>query len=208
MINIVELLNSNVEGLTDDQKGKVEKLFQNALSERIAEIHRSYDQDIAAATGKTKPDGVKTYEWMKSEFAALKEAADKTAQAANEAAAAKIAQLESQLEKAKKGEGQSAEVEQLRKDLQDAKQVADQLRAQAKKEATAWEEKYGTLQQQHRQAEIKQHLVGLKFREDIPESLRELAVKNAVGYVAGLTSETDSSGNTIYRDSDGKQPGE
>ena len=194
----------NVEGLNDDQKGQLVKLFQNTIGGRIADIHRDYDRDIAAATGKTKPQGMHTYDWMKSEFSALKEATEKAASQANQAAADKIAQLESLVEKAKKDGAGNARVGQLEKELQDAQDVLNGLKEKHQGDLGSWESKYTELQNRYKEAEVKQHLVGFKFRDDIPESLRELAVKNAVGHVTGLTTEVDSQGNTIYRDKDGK----
>jgi hypothetical protein len=204
MVDFSDVIKQNIEGLTDEQKGKLVGLFQNVISERVAEIHRTYDQDIAAATGKTKPQGVKTYEWMKSEFSALKEATEKAAVEANQAAADKIAQLESLVEKAKKDGAGNARVGQLEKELQDAQDVLTGLKEKHQGDIGSWESKYSDLQNRYKEAEVKQHLVGFKFRDDIPESLRELAVRNAVGHVTGLTTEVDTQGNTIYRDKDGK----
>lgn len=204
MIDFPELIKKNVEGLTDDQVAAIAKVTQNAMAERVAEIHRQYDQDLKELTGKDKPAGVKTYDWMKAEFGGLKEQAEKAAQEANQAAQEKIAQLESQIEKAKKGGAGSVEVERLQKELNDAKDLAEGLKSQYEKQLSEWQEKYSGLNQEYRKAQIKQEIVGMQFRSDIPESLRELAINNAVQHVLSLNSETDDNGNVIYRNADGK----
>ena len=204
MVDFSEVIDKNVEGVTQEQKTKLVRLFQNAISERVAEIHRGYDSDIEAATGNTKPQGVKTYEWMKTEFSALKGVAEKAAQSANEASQDKISQLEAQVEKAKKDGAGNARVIQLEKELADAAGVMGQLKEKHTSDLGGWETKYNDLQGKYKQSGIKQHLVGLKLRADIPESLQKMALNNAVAHVGGLTSEVDSQGNTIYRDTEGK----
>ena len=204
MVDFAEVIDKNVEGITPEQKGVLVGLFQNVINERVADIYRGIDNDIAEATGSTKPAGMKTHEFIKSELAKSKEATEKAAKEANAAAADKIARLESLVEKAKKEGAGNARVAQLEKEVQDAKDIAEDLKAQHAKELAEREEKYTGLNNKYRKAETRQHLAGLAFRTDIEEDLRDLAVNSAVDYVLSLQAEEDSEGNTIYRDGNGK----
>lgn len=204
MIDFPKLFSSNVEGLSDEQIKVASELAQTALNQRVAEIHRQFDQDITTATGNAKPAGVKTYEWMKQEFAMMKTAAETAAQKATEAAQEQIKELEARIEKSKKDGSDSAQVAQLQKELQDAKDLAEGLKSQHEQQLTELQGKYDQLNTDYRRAEVKQELAGMKFREDIPEDLRELAISSAVDHVLSMTKETDTEGQTVFRNADGK----
>ena len=60
------------EHLSNYAKSEVDK----RIGERIAEIHTQYDKDIEEAIGQKKPDGVKTYAFMKDQLSKYKEKAD------------------------------------------------------------------------------------------------------------------------------------
>lgn len=183
-----ELVKENVEGITDDQMGKLETIFNN----KMGEVHRRYDSDIEAATGSTKPANTKTHIWLKEAFAAKDALVTQGAD--------KLTALNVKLTEALKSGANSEEVTKLQQDVADAQAVSAQLRTTHKTELSEWEKKVNSATGANTQLRLKSELVGLTFRDDIPADLLGLATSNAIAKVAGYKSETDANGTTIYRD--------
>jgi len=176
-----EILSKNVDGLTDEQVQAIETLsqnaFQEAISQRIGEIHGQYDQDISSVTGQTKPGGVKTYEWLKNVLSDYKTKAESGA-GDLEKYQTKISELESKL---KDGKGNETLVQQL-KDLEAQK---TQLQEALESTKSAAEEKV----KQERAAaaalkinyEFEKALTGVKFKPDeiMPEAVRQTYIDAA-----------------------------
>lgn len=187
-----ELLNQNIDGLTEDQAGKIVKLAENAFSQdiaqRIGELHGQYDQDIKSIIGKDKPGGVKTYEWMKNVMSDLKEKAEGGG-AELESLKAEKAELEKKLkEKLQNGEAS----EELKKEIADLTGKVSDWEKKYADESAAWKEKETTWQSQieKEQAaktglrinfEFEKALSGVKFKPDdlIPEAVRTTYIEAA-----------------------------
>lgn len=201
MINFKELLNSNVEGLTDEAINKIDTLVSNALNERVSEIYSDLDKDIESVTGKKKPSSEKTYTWLKSVLSEYVNAPtnEDDLKAAND----RLKELEKELKEAAKNGDSKKHVEGLETKLNDATNLIEDLKRKYQEDAKEWETKYNALFADSRRSEVKSHLTGMKFRDDIPEDLKALAINNAVNLIAGYESEKDADGNTLYR-KDGK----
>lgn len=198
-IDFEGLTKAHVEGLQPEQVAVISNLFKAAIDYRVANIYRGLDKEIADITGEAKPDGARTHEFVRTSLTKLKGQAE----VATKEAADKIADLENQLQAARKG-GSDAQVEQLQKDLQDAKDLAEGLKDQHQKAIGEWETKYSELNTKYGRAQISQDLVDFNYRDDIGENLRAMAISGAVDYVMGLTEEQDSEGRTVFRNNEDK----
>lgn len=196
-----EILKRSVEGITDEQAGKVLELATNILSIKTGEIHGRYDQDFADMFGKAKPQGVKTYEWAKQEVTSLKEQLTKAGQGSAEAEAlkARIKELE------EKGSGDDA----LKQRAADLQARVDQLTQQTQTMTQQWEEKIRTEQQKAAALkvdfELQKALAGVKFKPSdlIPDPVRDTFVDNAKAKILNQYRPEFQDGKLIFRDANG-----
>lgn len=164
-----ELLSANVTGLTEEQVSAVLKLsdnaFNQAIAARIGEIHGQYDNDIKSVTGQDKPQGVKTYDWLKNVLGELKTQAGTV-----DAYKSKIATLE---EAVQAGAGNEA-IKQQYTDLQSRFEQLQNLKETEDKE---WAEKLETEAKRNTRLkldyEFEKALTGVKFKSEeiIPKSV-------------------------------------
>ena len=126
-----------LQGLTDAQLQHIATMSQaderTVIAEKVAEIHTHYDQDIEAITGIKKPDGVKTYDNLKTILQDQKQKLSTL-----QAAADKVGDLEAQIgtlkEQLKKGGGEAtaAQISKLERDLSDERSRVSTLKDQLK----------------------------------------------------------------------------
>lgn len=178
-----ELIQKNVEGLTEEQVTALTKLSENAFSEaiatRIGELHGQYDQDIKSVIGKDKPAGVKTYEWLKQELSALKNQAEST-----QGLTAEIETLKAQIKDGKGGEAmeqQLADLENQRNELQKALEAE---KTAAAEKIQAEQAKAANLRISY---EFEKALQGVKFKPDdiMPAAVRETFIQAAKTKILG-----------------------
>lgn len=178
-----ELIQKNVEGLTEEQVTALTKLSENAFSEaiatRIGELHGQYDQDIKSVLGKDKPAGVKTYEWLKQELSTLKSKAEAT-----QGLTAEIEALKSQI---KDGKGNDA----MKQQLADLENHRNELQKALEAEKTAAAERIQAEQAKAAELrisyEFEKALQGVKFKPDdiMPAAVRETFIQAAKTKILG-----------------------
>jgi len=145
-----------------DNFSKIE--VEKRIGDEISKVHTQYDNDIHAILGERKESTEKTYDFMKRKITELKEASGGTDELKS-----KIKKLEEDL-KNKSGD------EQLKKDYENLKKTYNEDKA-------AWEAKTQEFMTNQDLMKIEIQLDAaagkLKFKEEIPESLRALAIQNA-----------------------------
>jgi len=167
--------------LTDEQTAAIAELSTNdenaVLAQRIGEIHGQYDRDIEAVTGLKRPEGVKTYEWMKADVLPKVQQATKL-QGKLDALKTEKEQLETQLKDGKIDEATA-------KRLQDLEKLKTDLQAKIEADKTDYDTKLAAAQKANTDItlsnEFDRALVGKKFKDEsiISKAVRESFVSNA-----------------------------
>jgi len=167
--------------LTEEQIKAVTELSTNdentVIGKKIGEIWGGIDRDVEAVTGLKKPDGTKTYDWLKSDvFSKVK--ATLSLQKKIDTLKGEKEELEKQLKDGKVDEA-------LAKKLEDNQKLVKDLQDQLKAKETDFNKKLAEAQEQNVSImvnnEFDRALVGKKFKDEaiIPKSVRESYITNA-----------------------------
>lgn len=185
MIDVKKLIQTNAPGVEGDVLEKLSTAFQNAINQRVGEVHGEYDQDISSILGRTRPQGIKTYDWLKTELQGLKDQAESgsgISQEEYDQLKTAKADLEKQIAE---GKGDTARIKELEASLQQTKSLVSEWESKYNNTIQDWEKKYQDKSEEvysiETRATVNAALAGAKFRDDIPESLRTLAIQNATG---------------------------
>lgn len=178
-----EIIKSNevLKGLGEDQIAAIAKLSENdenvVIGKRVGEIWGSIDRDVEETIGLKKPEGIKTFEWMKKDILPkAKQAKDLEGKIATQLAT--IADLEKQI---REGKGD----ETIRKALKDAEDKATQLQNTYTEKEKEWqkkvEESVGEVSKMKLNIAFNESLQGIKFKDEklVPKSLQTLSYENA-----------------------------
>lgn len=167
--------------LTQEQIAAITELSTNdenaVISQRIGEIHGQYDRDIEAATGFKKPEGVKTYDWMKTDILPKVGQATKL-QGKLDALKTEKELLETQLKDGKIDEATA-------KRLKDLETLKKQLQTKIDTDKTEYEKKLADAAEKNTSIKLSNEfdkaLVGKKFKDDsiISKAVRESFITNA-----------------------------
>ena len=207
--------NSVLAGLTPEQIAAITVLSQNdenqVIGNKIAEVHKAYDNDIKELFGVDKPAGVKTYQFLKDKVNELKTQTD-TSSLKSEIETLK--KEKSDLEKLAKTGGDAVltkQIEDLTKSIQDKDKALSDLRNDIKTKETDYmskiTEKDNELVTSKIEAEINGTLAGLKFKaldQSIIDTMIQTA-KQSVLQTGKPEFQKDEKGNTItvFRDVNG-----
>lgn len=178
--------------LANFKEAEVEK----EIKSHIGNLHNQYEKDVEPIFGK-KPEGAKTYNWIKDEASKLKAAADKLT-----AAETKLTELEKQLKEGKVDEAAMRKIEELDKEVK----RLEKLHKTAKQE---WEQGVEKERSEFRNVRIKSELnhamVGFKFlpREIIADEVREPFVNQVLNELV-VIADFDDTGKIIFKDQEGK----
>ena len=167
--------------LTDEQMTAITTLSKNdenaVIAKKTGEIHGQYDRDIEAVTGLKKPDGLKTYDWMKTDvLPKVKETAD--IQVKLDKAKADKTELEKKLK-----DGKVDEV--VKQQLEDATKLVTDLQAKAVTDKETYDKSLADVNAANANIlvnnEFDKALVGKKFKDDkiISPAVRESFIANA-----------------------------
>jgi hypothetical protein len=182
-----ELLTANekLANLTEDQIAAIETLSKNdeetvlhkAVGKAVGETYQNIDKDIEEHLGIKKPEGVKTYEFLKTElYPKAKKAGELESQIGTQTK--KIAELE---EAIKKNTGD----ETLKTKLKDAEDKLAAMNKQLEDGTNEWKTKYEETSKEVTtlkvNSEFSAGLSGIKFKDEklIPKSIREIAINQA-----------------------------
>jgi len=178
-----EVIKSNdlLKDLSDDQVGAIETLSQNdentVIGKKTGEIHGQYDADIKEALGIEKPQGTKTYDFIKSTLLPqIKTAGDVKTQLST--SKEKITELEKTI-------AESSGDDNLKQQLKDSQDKVTQMTTS---HTTALEEKAtenkklsGELTNTKLDIEFSNGIAGVKFKDEklVSASLRSMAINSA-----------------------------
>lgn len=198
--------NSILTGLSDDQIKAIETLSKNdentVLAKRIGDIHGDYDRDIEAVTGLKKPDGVKTYNWLKNDILPkvneTKDVEQKLKDAQEE-----VKTLKDQV---KKGSND----ETLKKQLEDSQNLVTDLKQQLDDEKTESKTKLDAAHKQNANilldVEFSKATQGLTFKDEniISKATRETVInaekaKLLQEYEADWIDDGDGGKKLVFR---------
>lgn len=182
-----EVLTSNeaLKGLTDEQLTVISTLSQNdenqVIAKRIGEIHGQYDNDIKSIIGQDKPNGTKTYEWLKSVLTDYKTKSGNTDEYQSQIESLKSEKLalEQQIKDGKIDGAAKSRIEQLEKSLSDKDAQISQWQSKYDTDFKEWESKVNDSQNKYVGLQInyefERALQGVKFKDEkvIPLSVRE-----------------------------------
>lgn len=194
-----EVLISNVEGLTEEQAKPILEMIGN----RIGEIHGQYDQDISSVTGQQKPQGVKTYTWLKDVLSEYKnKKPDESLQSELEKIKSERAELQKKLEAGLKDD---SALDGYKQQINDYKTQVEQLQAKIEEDKTTYQKE---LDKTKFLNEVNKVRGQLKFKPEIPESIRETVIDSTVQRLMQLQRDQIDDGKggqmTVFRDETGK----
>lgn len=170
----IEMLRQNpsLAGLTDEQLTIIATMSKNdentVIGNRIGELHGQYDRDIFSIAGIAKADDEKSYDYAKRVLNKYK---------------ADLASTEDKVKKLTKQIEAGNADESIKQQLKDAKAQVSQLQSQL----TAKEEAFNTERQSYEDKIKATHVdyafmsatSGLKFKDNIPESVRNVLLSAA-----------------------------
>ena len=175
--------------LSEEQLSEIVELSRNdetaVIQKTVGEIHGKYDADILEVTGKQRPQGMKTYDFIKATIAdVLKEKQN----------------LEEQL-------GKSGGLDEAaKKKLADKDTELNALRAKLAEKDSELETKIKEMQTKEKQVRVDMHLDGvlqsLKFKDAIPQSIRPALIAKAKEDLRKVADVQDD-GTIVFRNEDG-----
>lgn len=188
--------NKAFEGVSDENLNAILTLVNNseqaAISKKVGELHGQYDADVLAVTGIAKNAGEKSYEFVKRILGDYK-----TKLTASEA---KVADLTKQV-------ANGSQDEQLKKDLADAKSLAEQVKGQL----AAKTKEVDDLKAAHAAEKLDMQFdaafntaaAGLKYKTGITETVQKALLQAAkTEILARGKAEVQADGTLVLRGAD------
>ena len=173
-------------------KNHNEAYFETNMKAKIGETHRRYDEDIEAATGLKKPDGVKTYDFLGSVLKDMKAKSESFDPTEVEKYKSKITELETKISDGQGGDHFKGLYEGVKDDYKKLKEDSDK--------------KILDIQNNYNNQLVSTKLNGvasrLKFREDIPDSVKKMMVDNVISNHLA-TSKMQEDGTLLHMGEDG-----
>lgn len=199
-IDVKQLIESNFAEIDSDVQSKIETVFTNALNTQFRQNMELVDAVLIEHTGKPKQHGVLTTDWLKTTLIEASGAGKEEI----ETLKTTVSDLDTKLKAANKDGSGKERISQLEKELQDAKDLVNATKEKFEGEIIDWKGKYEGLQKEAKVATIKAEANKLSLRDDLDESIIDQLVGLAVEKIANYTSEKDSNGRTVYRNSEGQ----
>ena len=196
----IELLNANagLAGLTDEQKSAIVEMSKNdetsVIGQKTGEIYGGLDADILAASGISKNGTEKTYDYAKRVIGEIKSQAGNAAELQGQIT--KLTEEKTRLEGVIAKGGADAEtkrqLEQSKADLANVTKQYTELKAE-----------YDAAKETHQKdmfamkisGEFAKASAGIKFKADLPASVTNVLLQQAVEKVKGMNPEYIDDGN-------------
>lgn len=178
------------EELEELKTNLVKSEVDKQIGDKIGKLHQQYDDDLEALTGKKRPSGMKTYDFMRDIWGKLKDKADSASLMERE-----VADLR---EKVRKGASDSVseELAQKEKELKSLQKALETQKAE-------YDANLQDLQKQHKQYKVSSamdaYVSTLKLK-DLPKSVLD----NHISTVKGKLSQmADFDGDQlVFREND------
>ena len=180
---LIEFINESEFGKTFVSNAQ-KTHFDDAVKPFVKEIHEKYDADIMEITGKSKPDGVKTYEHLKSVLSELGKGAN------TDGLTAEISKLKKELES--KGQGDSHYKDMYEQSLKGLEEMKAQF--------TGLKKDY---QSKEIDSRLRSEMSKFSFKKELPKSMID-AYSNLVLTELKGNMETLEDGTMIFKDANGK----
>ena len=189
--------NESLASLSDDQIAAISTLSVNdenkVIGEKIGEVHGKYDKDIEEITGQKKPDGVKTYDFVKQVLGEFK------------TKATSAPELQKQIVD---GKGNEA----IAQKLKDAEGKLSQLQTQYATDKQTWEKEKGMYAEQITGLQVttqfEKATAGLKFKAGYPESVQKTLLETSQANILAKYKpdwvEADGKKVMVFRDDKGE----
>lgn len=187
--------NESLSALSDEQLNAIVTLSQNdenaVIGARFGEVYRTFDENIAKASGISRNGDEKTYAYLDRVLVSLKEQNDDASRQV-----AELAKEKARLEKVIADGTGDAETKkaltQAQKDLASVTSQYNDLKAD-----------YDKLGESHRKellglridAELATAQQGLKIKAGFPQSVTDVILKNAIGNIKSMRPEFIDDGN-------------
>lgn len=201
-----------LNGLTDEQKAAIVTLSKNdeeaVIGGRFREVYNQLDETIARETGIARNGDEKTYLY-------LERAARELAAKANsvEGLNNKVSELTRERDRLKKVLEDGSQDAALKKQLDQANADLENVR----KEYNTLKNETDQMRQAHAAEmmnlqvdnEIRGAMGGIKFKADLPQSVTDIVLKQAIEKVKGMNPEFIDNGQggkkLIFRNADGSE---
>ena len=184
-----EILKANtaLATLTPEQLDAIAAMSKNDETRQIADvtgkIHAAYEKDITEITGKDKPQGVKTYAWLKTEMTSLKSAAE-----SGTALKTQITELTAERDRLKKAVESGGDKE-IQTQLATVRGQLDAAKTKYATELETLTKERDAAKQQAETLELDQLWKGaagkLQFKEGTDETVRDLVLDAAKTQLLG-----------------------
>lgn len=172
----------------DEEKAFLENHKANVLEKEldpaVAKIHTQYDEDLFSLFGVRKKPGEKTYKFMKDQFTALKEKADK------------VEALETEIAELKKGSPDDA------KRLKEIKDLQEQIRKLKEDHDIELTKIAKQNLKNNVKSEIERSLINLKLKPGIPESMKQVYIDKIINELSEDAEIRE--GKIVFLDKEGK----
>lgn len=187
-----ELLQANLQGLTDEQVTKIVTLSQNdenaVIGARFGEVYRQLDETIEKETGVKRNGDEKTYNYLERAAREIKSKLkdiEPLNQKITELEAEKT-RLETALKDGANNEEAKKQLEQAQKDIANVTKQYTDLRKEFDKATEKHAKELLDVQISH---EIGLATAGLKFKSEIPQTVADVIMKQAVEKVKAMKPE-------------------
>ena len=200
-----------LSALTEEQIKAISELSQNdenaVIAKKTGDIYGGIDKDIEEVTGLKKPEGVKTYEWMKRDILPkVKEGTDLQQQITAEKQ--KVTELTEQIKK-----GATDPV--IKKELEDSKALVTQLQTKLTETKTTFETELSKAAAETLNIRVSNEfdkaLLGKKFKDEsiISKPVRESFLANAKATIlaenkADFIDDGQGGKRLVFRDATGE----
>lgn len=177
--------NETLSGLTTEQLSAIVTLSErdenNTIAKRIGEIYSGLDADIENTFGIKKPQGLKTYEFIK-QLPSLGNIADsKELKQQIETLQTDKQKLEQQLKEGQGNEGLKSQIAQLEKFISEKDATIKQMQDNQTSSLQEWQNKYAAKEKQIKDYQINSAFSdftsGVKFRSDLPEEMVKVFIE-------------------------------
>ena len=203
--------NESLASLSDDQIAAISTLSVNdenkVIGEKIGEVHGKYDKDIEEITGQKRPDGVKTYDFVKQVLGEFKTKATTAPELQKQIDTykTKVSDLEQQI---KDGKGNEVVAQKLK----DAEGKLAQLQTQYETDKQSWEKEKGQFSEQITSIQVNTQFEkskgGLKFKAGYPESVQKTLLETSQANILSKYKpdwvESDGKKVMVFRDDKGE----
>jgi flagellar biosynthesis chaperone FliJ len=211
-----------LKGLEDAQIEAIVTLATNseqaavneAIAKKIREVWDSVDADIEEVFGEKKPMSVKSYDMLKQTLRKAKEQAESAGGLSKqlEELKAEKQQLQDQLKGGDKSGALSGQIDKLTQQIKDRDNQLEALRKQVQETEQQYtkqvEEERDKLDRFEFELHLNDAMRGVKFRPEIPESIRQTYIVTAKDKILSQYKrdwiEQDGKRVPVFRDDQGK----